>query len=86
MRIGLIEDGTAIGDAVVVALQRLGQTERQVGAKRLGAFVVVLTDGVNNAGLFTPKEARTMAAERFPWLAAPQPKDTSGAHYKRTTG
>ena len=64
VHIGLIEDGTAIGDAVVVALQRLSQPERGIGGKRLGAFVVLLTDGVNNAGLFTPKEARTMAVER----------------------
>jgi Ca-activated chloride channel family protein len=64
IRIGLIEDGTAIGDAVVVSLLRLNQTARHAGTKRQGAFVVLLTDGVNNAGLFTPKEARTMAAER----------------------
>jgi Ca-activated chloride channel family protein len=59
--IGLIEDGTAIGDAVVLALQRLAQPERFSGGKRRGAFVILLTDGVNNAGLFTMKEARAMA-------------------------
>ena len=64
LRIGVIEDGTAIGDAVVIALQRLEQRARPKGAKRQGAFVVLLTDGVNNAGLFTPTEARNLAAER----------------------
>jgi len=64
VRIGLIEDGTSIGDAVVVALQRLAQPERLVNGKRMGAFVILLTDGVNNAGLFDLKEARTLAAER----------------------
>lgn len=64
IRVGMIEDGTALGDAVVVSLGRLDQAERQVGRKRLGAFIVLLTDGVNNSGLFSPKEARTMAAER----------------------
>jgi Ca-activated chloride channel family protein len=56
VNVGMIEDGTAIGDAVVVALQRLSQPERQVGTKRIGAFVILMTDGVHNAGLFTPRK------------------------------
>jgi Ca-activated chloride channel family protein len=64
IRVGMIEDGTALGDGVVVALQRLEQPERMIEGKRRGAFIVLITDGVNNAGLFTPKEARTLAKER----------------------
>lgn len=64
LRVGMIEDGTALGDGVVVALQRLEQPERMVEGKRRGGFIVLITDGVNNSGLFTPKEARTMAAAR----------------------
>lgn len=64
VRIGMIEDGTALGDAVVVALERVAQPERQVGTKRMGAFVILLTDGVSNAGVFTPKEARQLAEKR----------------------
>jgi Ca-activated chloride channel family protein len=64
VRVGMIEDGTAIGDAVAVALRRLAQPAREVQGKRLGGFVILLTDGVNNAGLFSMKEARTMAEER----------------------
>jgi Ca-activated chloride channel homolog len=64
VRVGMIEDGTAIGDGIVVALQRLEQPERMLAGKRQGAFIVLITDGVNNTGLFAPKEARTMAAAR----------------------
>ncbi len=64
IRAGMIEDGTALGDGVVVALRRLAQPAREVGGKRLGALVVLLTDGVHNAGLFTPQEARAMAEQR----------------------
>ncbi len=64
IRIGLIDEGTAIGDGVVVALQRLAQPAREVSGKRLGGLVLLLTDGANNAGLFTPQEARAMAEER----------------------
>jgi Ca-activated chloride channel homolog len=64
VRVGMIEDGTAIGDGVVLALQRLVQPTHEVGGKRKGAFVVLLTDGVNNSGLFTPHEAWKLAAAR----------------------
>lgn len=64
VHIGMIEDGTALGDGVAVALQRLEQPERKVDGWRRGAFVILITDGVNNTGLFTPKEARTLAATR----------------------
>jgi len=64
IRVGMIEDGTALGDGVMVALQRLEQPDRKIDGKRRGACVVLITDGVNNTGLFTPKEARTVAAAR----------------------
>ncbi len=66
VRPGMIEDGTALGDGVMVALERLGTggAEGSGGGRRLGACVVLLTDGVENAGLFSPKEARERAVER----------------------
>jgi len=64
IRVGMIEDGTALGDGVVVALQRLEQPDHKIDGKRRGGFIVLITDGVNNSGLFTPPEARTMAAAR----------------------
>lgn len=64
MKVGLIEEGTALGDGLAVALNRLGQAARHTKGKRRGAFVVLLTDGENNAGIFTPMEAAEMARER----------------------
>ena len=64
LKIGLIEDGTAIGDGLGVALTRLEQAGREDGAKRKGAFVVLLTDGANNRGLLTPEQATNIAQSR----------------------
>jgi Ca-activated chloride channel family protein len=64
LKIGLIEDGTAIGDGLGVALTRLEQAKREDGAKRKGAFVVLMTDGANNRGLLTPDQATEIAKSR----------------------
>lgn len=64
LRIGLIEDGTAIGDGLGVALTRLEQAQRETGGRRQGAFVVLLTDGANNRGALTPAQAAEIAKAR----------------------
>jgi Ca-activated chloride channel family protein len=64
LKIGMIEDGTAIGDGLGVALTRLEQAGREEGNKRKGAFVVLLTDGANNRGLLTPEQATEIAKSR----------------------
>ena len=64
LKIGLIEDGTAIGDGLGVALTRLEQADREVNNQRKGAFVVLLTDGANNRGLLTPAQATALAKAR----------------------
>ena len=64
LKIGIIEDGTAIGDGLGVALTRLEQAGREDGNKRKGAFVVLLTDGANNRGLLTPEQATNIAKSR----------------------
>ncbi|MBA3848562.1 MAG: hypothetical protein C0502_01020 [Opitutus sp.] len=64
LKLGLIEDGTAIGDGLGVALTRLEQAGREEGNKRKGAFVVLLTDGANNRGLLTPEQATEVARSR----------------------
>jgi Ca-activated chloride channel family protein len=64
VRIGLIEDGTAIGDGLGVALTRLEQAKREIGGKRQGAFIVLLTDGANNRGSLTPAQATELAKSR----------------------
>ena len=47
-----------------MALLRLEQPARTFEGKRLGAFVVLLTDGANNCGLFSPLEAARLARDR----------------------
>jgi len=59
-----LEDGTAIGDGLGIALTRLDQAGREEGNKRKGAFIVLLTDGANNRGLLTPEQATGIAKAR----------------------
>lgn len=58
------EEGTAIGDGLAVALTRLEQSARQQNAQRLGAFIVLLTDGANNRGTIAPLDAAQIARTR----------------------
>ena len=64
VRIGMIEDGTAIGDGLGVALTRLEQAKRDSGGRRIGAFVVLMTDGANNRGALSPEQASDIAKAR----------------------
>lgn len=53
---GMIEDGTAIGSAVATSLNRLKESE----AKQ--KVIILLTDGMNNAGTIQPLTAAEAAA------------------------
>jgi Ca-activated chloride channel family protein len=64
LEIGLIEDGTAIGDGLGVALTRLEQSRHDHEGRRQGAFVVLLTDGSNNRGSLQPAQAAAIAQSR----------------------
>ncbi len=64
VRIGMIEDGTAIGDGLGVALTRLDQAKRDRAGRRIGAFVVLMTDGANNRGALQPEQAAEIAKSR----------------------
>jgi len=55
VKIGMIEDGTAIGSALTVALNRLKDT------KAKSKIIVLLTDGINNAGKISPSLAADTA-------------------------
>ncbi|MCU0793770.1 MAG: VWA domain-containing protein [Opitutaceae bacterium] len=63
LRIGLIEDGTAIGDGLGLALTRLARARADAGsdAPRAGSFVILLTDGANNRGQLAPAQAAALA-------------------------
>ncbi|HEX4382590.1 MAG TPA: VWA domain-containing protein [Myxococcales bacterium] len=54
---GKLEDGTAIGDAVGVALNRLRDSTAKSKA------VILVTDGDNNAGRLAPKDAAEAARD-----------------------
>lgn len=55
VEIGMVEDGTAIGSAISAGLNRLRDS------KTKNRIMVLLTDGVNNAGTVTPDSAAQVA-------------------------
>jgi Ca-activated chloride channel family protein len=56
VKIGMIEDGTAIGSALATSLNRLKDTEAK------SKVVILLTDGRNNAGKISPLTAAEAAS------------------------
>jgi len=52
---GMIEDGTAIGDGLATAVSRLKDSQAR------SKVIILLTDGVNNAGAIDPESAAEMA-------------------------
>ncbi len=52
---GMIEDGTAIGDGLATSISRLKDS------KAISKVIILLTDGVNNAGSIDPLSAAEMA-------------------------
>ncbi|WP_246189530.1 VWA domain-containing protein [Methylacidimicrobium cyclopophantes] len=63
LEVGMIEDGTAIGDAVGLALARLTGREAKE-EKRKGKFLILLTDGGNNCGALSPEEAIALSRQK----------------------
>ncbi len=57
IRSGLIEDGTAIGNGLATALNRLRESESK------SKVVILLTDGVNNRGEIAPLTAAQIAKD-----------------------
>lgn len=60
------EDGTAIGDGLALAVERLKDLKRTTGSGDqiviASRIVILLTDGENNAGMITPTQAGELAA------------------------
>lgn len=54
---GQLEDGTAIGMGLATAVNRLKES------KALSKVIILLTDGVNNAGFIEPQTAANLAQE-----------------------
>ncbi len=57
VKTGLIEDGTAIGNALATALNRLRESEAK------SKVVILITDGDNNAGNISPMQAAAIAKQ-----------------------
>ncbi|HZH02590.1 MAG TPA: VWA domain-containing protein [Myxococcaceae bacterium] len=55
LRTRVLEDGTAIGDALAVSLNRLRDSDAK------SRVVILITDGDNNAGKISPLDAAAMA-------------------------
>jgi len=55
LKTGMIEDGTAIGDALASAVNRLRDSEAKT------KLVILLTDGMNNRGTLSPENAAQAA-------------------------
>lgn len=52
---GMVEDGTAIGDGLATAVNRLKDSEA------ISKVIILLTDGINNAGMIDPLNAAEIA-------------------------
>ncbi len=69
LRIGLMEDGTAIGDGLGVALSRLEHVKLAADGtvtqeKSQHGFIILLSDGGNTKGLLKPKQSAAIAKSR----------------------
>lgn len=88
LQTGMIEDGTAIGDAIASAVNRL----RDSVAK--SKVVILLTDGMNNRGKLSPENAAqaaramkikvyTVGAGSTDWVRVPVRDPFGGTQYVR---
>lgn len=64
IRIGMLEDGTAIGDGLGIALTGLEAGRAKESERAVGRFVVLLTDGANTSGTLTPPQSTALARYR----------------------
>ncbi len=66
LRFGILEDRTAIGNAIATAVNRLRESDAR------SKVIILVTDGDNNAGQLSPREAadlaRTFGIRVFPIL------------------
>lgn len=58
LRLGVLDDGTAIGDGLATSLNRLRPSEAR------SKVVILITDGDNNSGTISPMEAARMAHDQ----------------------
>ncbi len=56
--LGMVEDGTAIGDGIATSINRLANGQAK------SKSIILLTDGTNNTGIVTPNDAAEIAKNR----------------------
>lgn len=56
VKTGMVEDGTAIGDGLATSINRLRESQA------LSKVIILLTDGINNAGVIDPLTAAEIAS------------------------
>lgn len=61
-REGRGEDGTAIGDAISLAIEKLSTLDERQADQIKSKVIILLTDGENNAGEIEPAQAAELAA------------------------
>lgn len=57
LQIGMLEDGTAVGDGIATAINRIKD------GKAVSKSIILLTDGTNNTGIIAPITAAQVAKE-----------------------
>jgi Ca-activated chloride channel homolog len=57
VRTGLVDDGTAIGEGIIMSVNRLNESDAK------SKVIILLTDGVNNSGETDPLDAAVVAKE-----------------------
>ncbi len=62
LKVGVIEDGTAIGDALGISLTNLEASRGT--SSGVGGFIILLTDGANTSGTLNPPQATAIARYR----------------------
>lgn len=58
IELGMVEDGTAIGDGIATSVNRLAD------GRAKSRSIILLTDGTNNAGIVTPNDAAEIAKNK----------------------
>ena len=79
IRSGLIEDGTAIGNGLATAINRLRESEAK------SKVIILLTDGVNNRGEIAPLTAAVMAKVEIDEKTLRSIAEMTGGEYFRAT-
>ncbi len=63
LEVGMAGDGTAIGDGLGQSMKRIEEMRKSAGQADIPAAIILLTDGVSNAGQVNPIKAAKVAGD-----------------------